>query len=53
MRGYNFHSRCGESINKNIKLDCLIAKNENDYFIKAKELSENTEKLLNIRKNDF
>jgi predicted O-linked N-acetylglucosamine transferase (SPINDLY family) len=53
MRGYNFHSRCGESINKNIKLDCLIAKNENDYFIKAKELSENTEKLLNIRKMIF
>jgi protein O-GlcNAc transferase len=53
MRGYNFHSRCGESINKNIKLDCLIAKNEDDYFIKAKELSENTEMLLNIRKIIF
>ena len=53
MKGYNFHSRCGESINKNIKLDYLIAKNENDYFIKAKELSENTKMLLNIRKMIF
>ena len=53
MKGYNFHSRCGESINKNIKLDCLIAKNEDDYFLKAKELSKNTEMLLNIRKMIF
>ena len=53
MKGYNFHSRCGESINKNIKLDCLIAKNEDDYFMKAKELSENSEMLLNIRKMIF
>lgn len=40
MRGFNFNSRCGESINKNLNLDHFIAKNENDYFIKALDLSK-------------
>jgi predicted O-linked N-acetylglucosamine transferase (SPINDLY family) len=53
MKGYNFHSRCGESINKNLNMKCLIAKNEIDYVAKAKELSENKEKLLDIRKKIF
>jgi protein O-GlcNAc transferase len=53
MRGHNFQSRCGESINKNINLDYLIAKNEKDYFKKAEELSINNEKLLDIRKIIF
>ena len=26
MKGFNFNSRCGESINKNLKLNDLIAK---------------------------
>ena len=53
MKGYNFHSRCGESINKNLNMKCLIAGNEMDYVAKAKELSDNREKLLDIRKKIF
>ena len=49
MKGYNFNSRCGESINKNLKLDYLIAKNSEEYISKAIELAENTDKLVEIR----
>ena len=35
MKGFNFNSRCGESINKNIEMDDLIAINEEDYLNKA------------------
>ena len=34
-KGFNFNSRCGESINHNIGLDEFIAENEEDYFDKA------------------
>ncbi len=40
MRGFNFNSRCGESINKNMNLDHFIGENENDYLIKALDLSK-------------
>ena len=50
MKGYNFNSRCGESINKNLGLDHLIAQNEEDYVSKLNELDQNKDKLLNIRK---
>jgi predicted O-linked N-acetylglucosamine transferase (SPINDLY family) len=50
MKGYNFNSRCGESINKNLGLDHLIAQNEEDYVSKLYELDQNKDKLLNIRK---
>ena len=53
MKGYNFNSRCGESINKNLNMEYLIAENEMDYVAKAKELSENKDKLLDIRKEIF
>ena len=53
MRGFNFNSRCGESINKNIKMDQLISKNEQDYIFKAIDLANNPDKLLNIRKKIF
>lgn len=53
MKGYNFNSRCGESINKNLNMEYLIAENEMDYVSKAKELSENKDKLLDIRKKIF
>lgn len=48
MRGYNFNSRCGESINKNLGMDYMIAIDDNDYVNKAillkkdKELSKNS-----------
>ena len=35
MKGFNFNSRCGESINKNLNLENLIANNEKDYINKA------------------
>ena len=53
MKGYNFNSRCGESINKNIGMESMIAKDENDYINKAIELSKDLEKLISIRKKIF
>ena len=54
MKGFNFNSRCGESINKNIQMDHLIAQNDNDYIAKAISL-ENDNNLsekygINLRK---
>ncbi len=53
MKGYNFNSRCGESINSNIGLTNLIASNIDDYINIAKDLSVNTQKLIDIRKKIF
>ena len=53
MKGYNFNSRCGESINKNIGMESMIAEDENDYINKAIELSKDLEKLISIRKKIF
>jgi predicted O-linked N-acetylglucosamine transferase (SPINDLY family) len=53
MKGYNFNSRCGESINKNIGMENLVAKDKNDYINKATELSEDLRKLISIRKKIF
>ena len=53
MKGYNFNSRCGESINKNLNMEHLIAENEMEYIAIAKEFSENKDKLLNVRKEIF
>ena len=39
--GYNFTSRCGCSINKNLKLEELIAENKKDYIKKSVNLAEN------------
>jgi len=53
LRGFNFTSRCGQSINKNINMEYLIANDENDYVLKAIELSEAPDKLLNMKKKLF
>ncbi len=53
MEGYNFNSRCGESINKNLGLINLIAKDEKDYILKAKKLANDEEGLKNIRKKIY
>lgn len=53
MKGFNFNSRCGESINKNIGINYLIAKDENEYVDKAIELSKDIEKLTSIRNKIF
>ena len=53
MAGYNFNSRCGESINKNLGLEYLIAKDEDEYVSKAVGLSSNREKFMGLRKSVF
>tara|TARA_B100001059_G_C17803971_1_gene567944 strand:+ start:286 stop:1965 length:1680 start_codon:yes stop_codon:yes gene_type:complete len=53
MAGYNFNSRCGESININLNLKNLIAKNDEEYVSKAIELSDNLEKYYDLRKKIF
>ena len=53
MTGYNFNSRCGESINKNLKMEQLIAKNEDEYVSKAVNLSGDREKFMSLRKSIF
>ena len=53
LRGFNFTSRCGQSINKNINMEYLIANDENDYVLKAIELSEAPDKLLSMKKKLF
>ena len=49
MKGFNFNSRCGESINKNLNLSEMIAENENDYIEKAISLQKK-DKILELRK---
>ena len=53
MAGYNFNSRCGESINKNLNMEQLIAKNEEEYISKAVNLTTDREKFMNLRKSVF
>ena len=53
MAGYNFNSRCGESINRNLKIENLIASDEKDYISKAIDLSKNTKKYLDLRKSIY
>lgn len=53
MKGYNFNSRCGESINKNLGINYLISENEDDYISKALELSKNHKMLQKIRTKIF
>ena len=48
MRGNNFNSRCGESINKNLGLENFIANDESDYYKKALEFYENHNKIEKI-----
>ena len=51
IKGYNFNSRCGESILKNANLNSLISKDQNDYVKKAITFSTNLERLSEINKN--
>ena len=53
MDGYNFSSRCGVSINKNLKLLDLIGNSKDDYVSKAVALAENSNKLEKIRSDLF
>jgi predicted O-linked N-acetylglucosamine transferase (SPINDLY family) len=49
MKGFNFNSRCGESINSNLEMQEFIAANSEDYYLKAIELQKNPTKLENLR----
>ena len=51
MKGNNFNSRCGESINLNVSLDEFIAEDEDDYINKAVNFSKSPEILENLNKN--
>ncbi len=53
MKGFNFNSRCGESINRNAKLENLIAENKGDYINKAVSLAQNNVELKKIRANIY
>ena len=47
--GFNFNSRCGSSILKNLGIDDLIASDEDDYIAKAKYFSNNLQALIGLR----
>ena len=51
MKGFNFNSRCGESINTNLKLNEFIASTEDDYIKKAIKFSNDKNLLKNINGN--
>ena len=53
LKGYNFNSRCGESILKNAKLEFFLSSNEEEYIKKAIYLSNNIEKLERERKKIY
>ena len=53
MAGYNFNSRCGESINKNLGMDEMIARDESDYVQKIVNLSNNHDDYIKLRKFVF
>jgi protein O-GlcNAc transferase len=50
MKGYNFNSRCGESININLQMENFIAKNKDEYFEKAISLQNKSDYLKEIRR---
>ena len=49
LNGFNFNSRCGESIMKNSGLDYFIAKDKNDYIEKALNIANNKDQLIKYR----
>ena len=53
MEGYNFNSRCGESILINSNLKHLVAKNKNDYISMAISFSKDLVKLEKMRRHIF
>ena len=51
MKGHNFNSRCGESININLQMENFIAENKDDYFNKAISFQKEKNSLQNFGKN--
>jgi len=50
LKGFNFNSRCGESIIQNSKIDYLISSDIDDYIKKAVFLAQDKDKLKSIKK---
>jgi len=53
MKGFNFNSRCGESIMKNINLENFISENREQYVSKALMFSKDREILKKTREKIF
>ena len=53
IKGYNFNSRTGESINNNLDLKELVSKDEEGYVKKAVSYGADTDKIINLRKIIF
>ena len=53
MKGYNFNSRCGESILKNSGFNHLIGSDKKNYIDKAIYFSQNLDKLNDLRKDIY
>jgi protein O-GlcNAc transferase len=51
LKGNNFVSRCGESINLNLGMQKFTAENKNEYINKALSLSEDLNGMIKIRKS--
>ena len=51
LKGNNFSSRCGESININLKLEQFIAKDTDDYIKKAINFTKEIDHIRNLRKS--
>ena len=49
MKGFNFNSRCGESININLNMHEFLADDQKDYFDKAVRITKNQNNLSDIR----
>ena len=51
LKGKKFISKCGESINHNLGMSDWIAKNEEDFILKAVDFCSDYEKLSDLRAN--
>ena len=53
LKGFNYNSRSGESINKNLELHELIAENKDDYINIAINLEKDVGYIEKLRKKVF
>ena len=51
LEGNFVYSRCSYAINRNLKMDDWIAKDENDYLVKLEKILSNRDKLVLVKKN--
>lgn len=53
IKGYNFNSRCGQSIIKNLGINDLISENKEDYVSRAIKLAHEKDRLRKMRKKIY